>query len=97
MPHLQSLWSEAQQKWGDKVAFLAVNLMDGKDVIQKWWDKEKFTLRAVRQEGDQVSRAFGVRVYPTNYVLGPDGKVLYREIGYDEGAIRAALARALAP
>ncbi|TAH39555.1 MAG: TlpA family protein disulfide reductase [Planctomycetota bacterium] len=84
MPHLQSLWSEVQQKWGDKVVFLCVNIGDDKKVIEEWWSQEKFTLRAVQQEGDAVSRAFGVQAYPTNYILGPDGKVLWRAVGFDE-------------
>ena len=46
----------------------------------------------MRQTGDAVSRAFGVQAYPTNYVVGPDGKVLYRGVDYDEEALRKALA-----
>lgn len=91
MPHLQSLWSEAQQKWGDKVAFVCVNIGDDKPVIEDWWSEQKFTLRAVQQDGDAVSRAFGVQFYPTNYVIGPDGKVLYAMVGFQEPALRKAL------
>ena len=90
MPHLQGLWSEVSQQRKD-VTFLAVNIGDDKDVIAKWWQEGKFTLRAVRQTGDEVSRAFGVQAYPTNYVVGPDGKVLYRGVGYDEESIKKAL------
>ena len=90
MPHLQGLWSEVSQQRKD-VTFLAVNIGDDKDVIAQWWQEGKFSLRAVRQSGDEVSRAFGVQAYPTNYVVGPDGKVLYRGVGYDEEAIRKAL------
>lgn len=90
MPHLQGLWSEVSQQRKD-VTFLAVNIGDSKDVIAQWWQEGKFTLRAVRQSGDEVSRAFGVQAYPTNYVVGPDGQVLYRSVGYDEQAIRKAL------
>lgn len=91
MPHLQGLWSEVSQQRND-VTFLAVNIGDDKDVIAQWWQDGKFSLRAVRQSGDEVSRAFGVQAYPTNYVVGPDGRVLYRGVGYDEQAIRKALA-----
>ena len=91
MPHLQGLWSEVSSKRND-VAFLAVNVNDPKERIAQWWKDSGFTLSAVRQKQDEVSRAFGVKAYPTNYVIGPDGKVLYRGVGYDEEALRKALA-----
>ena len=90
MPHLQQLWSELQ-KGDKKIKVLAVNIGDAKDVIADWWKEAGFTLRAVRQDGSVVSDAFGVVAYPTNYVIGADGKVAYRGVGYDEAAIRKAL------
>jgi hypothetical protein len=91
MPHLQDLWSEVSKK-RDDVAILAVNINDPKDRIEKWWSDEGFTLQAMRQEEDEVSQAFKVKAYPTNYVIGPDGKVLYRSVGYYEDQLRQALA-----
>lgn len=91
MPELQDLWSEVSQN-RDDVVFLCVNIGDEKEVIAKWWEEEGFTLRAVRQKQDEVSRAFGVQAYPTNYVLGPDGRVRYRGVGWDAAAVRRALA-----
>lgn len=82
MPHLQSFWSEAQQTWGEKVAFVCVNIGDDPSVIEKWWSEEKFTMRAVQQKDSEVSDAFGVQAYPTNYLIGPDGKVLWRAVGF---------------
>jgi hypothetical protein len=38
-----------------------------------------------------VSGKYGVNAYPTNYVVGPDGKVAYRGVGFNEAAIRDAL------
>jgi hypothetical protein len=38
-----------------------------------------------------VSGKYGVNAYPTNYVVGPDGKVAYRSVGFNEAAIRDAL------
>ena len=90
MPQLQSLWSEVNKE-RDDVVFLCVNIGDEKDVIQKWWGEDGFTLKAMRQDGSAVSNAFGVQYYPTNYLIGPDGKVAWRAVGYDEGAIRKYL------
>ena len=70
---------------------LCVNIGDDAETIEGYWKKEGFTLRAVRQEEDAVSRAFGVSVYPTNYVVGPDGKVRWRGVGWNEEAVRKHL------
>lgn len=90
MPHLQGLWSEVSTQRND-VAFLAVNVNDPKERIEQWWKDSEFTLTAVRQDDDEVSEAFGVKAYPTNYVIGPDGRVVYRGVGYDPDRIRLAL------
>ena len=93
MPQLQTLWSEVSSQRSD-VAFLAINRGDDKEEIEYWWTNSEFTLQAVRQDDEDVSEAFGVKAYPTNYVVGPDGRVIYRGVGYDQEAqakIRLAL------
>ena len=54
-------------------------------------------LSAVQQHEGDVSGAFGVQAYPTNYVIGPDGKVIWCGVGYDPAMIRGALASTLEP
>lgn len=73
------------------VVFLCVDLGDEKAVIEKYWKEKGFTMRAVRQHGESVSEAFQVLAYPTNYLIGPDGKVLWREMGWNEAALRGLL------
>ena len=90
MPQLQNLWSEVQEK-RDDVVFLCVNIGDEKEVIQKWWKEDGFTLQAMRQDGNAISSAFGVQYYPTNYLIGADGTITWRSVGYDEAAIREYL------
>lgn len=48
-------------------------------------------MTAVRQHGSAVSEAFGVQAYPTNYLIGPDGKILWRGVGWNEQALRGLL------
>lgn len=90
MPHLQDLWSEISQKRND-VAILCVNIGDDAEVINQYWKDNEFTLTAVQQSGGEVSEAFGVMAYPTNYVIGKDGKVVWRGVGYDAASIRKFL------
>jgi hypothetical protein len=90
MPHLSDLWSGISSQRHD-VVFLSVNRGDPADVIADWWARDGFRHRAVRQEGDEVSSAFGVRLYPTNVVVGADGRIIYYGTGWDEAAVREAL------
>ena len=41
-----------------------------------------------------VGNAYGVHAYPTNYLVGADGKILWRGLGFDEEALRKALQQA---
>jgi len=90
MPHLSDLWSEVSQQRKD-VACLAVNVGDSQEVVADWWKEGGFEHEPVLQRRDEVSRAFGVQAYPTNYVIGPDGRVLWRGVGWDPDALRAAV------
>jgi hypothetical protein len=91
MPHLSDLWSEISNQRLD-VTVLSVNIGDSEDVIRDWWREGGFRHRAVRQDRDEVSRAFDVDVYPTNFVIDGDGRILYAAAGWDEPAVREALA-----
>ena len=95
MPDLQRLWSGLSEG-RDDVVFLCVNIGDEPEVIRSYWEESGFTLTAVRQQADAVSRAFGVQAYPTNYVIAPDGTVAWRGVGWDETAVRGTLERLLA-
>lgn len=45
-------------------------------------------------ENYTAGKAYGVQAYPTNYLVAPDGKILWRSVGFDEGGLRAALEKA---
>ncbi len=44
--------------------------------------------------GDKVSDQYKVQAIPTNYLIGSDGKILARFVGFDEDGIRKALEQA---
>jgi hypothetical protein len=73
------------------LAAVAVNFGDQAETIAAYFAKEKLALTPARQEKGEVSEAFGVRTYPTTYLIGADGKVAWRMVGLDEEALRAAL------
>ena len=73
------------------VVILAVNVGDSPDIIREYFEKERFTFIPIQQKDNEISRAWGVSTYPTNYVVAPDGTIAARMIGFDENALRKAL------
>ena len=76
---------------------IAVNGIDSDEVINKYIQEKKFTFQigmADKKEGGiyDVGEKYGVSAYPTNYLVDASGKVIWRGIGFDEAAIRKALA-----
>jgi len=82
------------------MGLIAVNGFDKDDVINKYVAEKKFTFQvgaADKKEGGatyDVGMRYGVSAYPTNYVVDASGKVIWRGIGFNEGAVRKALADA---
>lgn len=80
-----------KKELGDDVVFLCVNKGDSPEVIRRYWKSNRFGMRAVRQQGNEVSDAFGVIGYPVHYVIGPDGEIRYRGTKSDKETLRKAL------
>ena len=74
---------------------VAVNLGDSPDVITKYFQSKGFSFTAVMNGIDEndIVASYGVNMFPTNYVITPDGKVAARFMGFREDEIRAALKR----
>ena len=79
----------------DDVVILAVNGgMDTPEVVQKYWSKSGFDFPAVMDlEGQKgtIASALGVKAFPTNLVVGPDGTVRFASVGFNEPVIRKYL------
>ena len=76
---------------------MAVNNGDTVPRVQTYVQEGKFTFPIVmggRGADYTLGKAYGVQAYPTNYLVGPDGKVLWRGVGFNEDALRQALAEA---
>ena len=94
MPHLQKIYTELKDKGFDMIA---VNANDTPEVVNRYAKASHFTFRIVlggRGPQYTLGTAYGVRAYPTNYLVGPDGKILWRAVGFDEADLREALGKA---
>ena len=94
MPRLNRILADYE---GRGLAVLAVNYGDKSETVAGYFEKERFKLTAVLQKKDDVSRAFGVQVYPTFCVIDAEGIVSWRSASYDEDLLKAELDRVARP
>ncbi len=80
-----------------RVAFLSVNADEDRSIVPDFVKEEKWTAPVVYAQG--LDQLMGIRALPTTMILGPDGRVIFRQAGIDipsfvatlEGKIREAL------
>jgi len=86
LPSIQDLQDDLGDR--DDVVILALNHGDKRDVVADYWEDEGFTFEAVLDLKRRNAGALGVAAFPTNIVVGADGKVTYASVGFDEDQIR---------
>ena len=92
MPLVQKIQKDIEGR--SDVMIVAHNAgVDSKDEISKYFKDSGFTFTPIIDAGDKGgdSRMMGVAAYPTNIVIGPDGKVLHASVGFNETLIRKLL------
>ena len=78
MPSLQRLRDRLAPQG---LEVLAVNLQENAARIRPFVERLGFTVPVLRDHDGSVSRAWGVRVYPTTFVVGPDQRIVMVAIG----------------
>ena len=89
-PHLQRMFKDMRSQGFNIVA---INYGDSAEVINKYVDENKFEFPIVmngKHDAD-MSKAYGVQAYPTNYVLDSSGKIVARFVGFNEKGLLEAL------
>ena len=77
MPSMQRL----RDRLGKRFVVLAVNVDEPDARVRNFIAQTKLDLTVLMDPGKTVSRAWGVRVLPTSFLIGPDGRARYRLIG----------------
>jgi hypothetical protein len=74
---------------------VGVNYGDSEAMVKKYVDEFhlSFKIGMSARDAKAPSALYGVRAYPTNYVLDGDGKVVWRGVGFNEAGLRDALAK----
>lgn len=76
---LQSAWQYYQP--GGNVVFLGVDYVDTEPEAKAYLKKYSITYTNGPDLGTRISQAFRIRAVPETYFIGPDGKLVYKEIG----------------
>jgi outer membrane lipoprotein-sorting protein/peroxiredoxin len=93
LPRLQKLYEELGPK-GLEVA--AINHGDPEPLVRDFARQHGVKFRLAlggKSETSVVGKAYRVEAYPTNYLIGADGKIAWHGTGFDEPEVRAALAK----
>ncbi len=92
MPGVQSIHEKYGPKGG---AVFGLNCWESGDA-PGYMKEQKFTYGLLMQ-ADEVAATYGVSGIPAIFVIGPDGKIIYRSVGFEgEEALEAAVEKGLA-
>jgi thiol-disulfide isomerase/thioredoxin len=78
MPSIQRL----RDRFGDKrFAVLMVNLDEPEARVRRYIQEVRLDLPVVLDPGKRVTTQWGVKMLPSTFLVGPDGRIRYRLIG----------------
>ena len=78
MPSLQRLGEDLA---GEAFEILAVNYQEGEPRIRAFLNKVPLTFPILRDTDGGVARAWKVRIFPSSFVVDPDGRIRYVLVG----------------
>jgi len=85
-PYLQKFWE--QHKNNPEVMVVAVNCWEEKEskerikIIKKFMKDHNYTFPVLIDQSNKVVSAFKVSGLPTKMIVGPDGKIYFKDIGF---------------
>jgi len=69
--------------------------IDSESAVEAYWKSTRYSFDTITtRPDDPITNRFGVGEFPTNFLIGRDGKILWRGVGFDEDALKSALRRA---
>lgn len=80
LPELQQLAARYAER--DDVLFVCANPIDRLPQVEAYWFAQEFSALRAAQVHSTTAQTCRVNTYPSLYVLGPDGSVFLRSVGY---------------
>lgn len=77
MPSLQALHASDP----GKPVVIGINVKETASTVQRFVTAQRLDFPVVLDPWGEVTRQWGVRIYPTTILLGPDGKARWRVVG----------------
>lgn len=77
------------------LVILAINENDDPETVEKYFDEEKYTFTPLLQKKREIHRLYQIGANPSNYIVGPHGKIVFGSEGYPEDQIRKTLEKIL--
>ena len=68
------------KKYANKVSFISIAL-DDQSALHDFLEENQFLYQTVSDQKGTISRAFGIKIYPSHIIIDPDGYIYYRHIG----------------
>lgn len=79
MPSLESL----KQSYRDKpFKVLLVNVMERKEIVKNYFEKENLSVRVLLDKFGKVSAQYNVRSHPVKFLIDSQGKLMATGLGY---------------
>ncbi len=88
LPRLDALSARLRSRG---LGVVCVNPQDDPRKVEEFWRRHRLSMPVV-VHGAGVAERYRVAAYPTNVVVGRDGKLIALIEGFDEAALRKALA-----
>ncbi|MDR0419326.1 MAG: TlpA family protein disulfide reductase [Prevotellaceae bacterium] len=89
LPIVQSLYSEYKDV--PNINFMAIAREQSSEEIAPFWQEKKYTMPLFADEDRSVYSKFAPVSIPRIYLVGPDGKVAYNTIGYNENETKTLI------
>jgi peroxiredoxin len=75
--------STLHEKYGDHLAIVAIDLDRRREDADAFLAKNPVPFSIAFDPAGKIAEAFHVAAMPSSFVLGPDGKVLHAQAGFD--------------
>ena len=95
MPGIQALHEE----YGDRIQIFGMVFWDDVESAAAYMKEMEYTY-TILLEADQLETVYGIEAIPRYYLIGPDGRIIYRQEGWAQFVdeeIKEIIAKELAP